>query len=228
MLKQRLPFEYEIVRSNRKTLSIEVHHQKVKVRAPRLAPEGWIEGFVYQKAQWIARKLVEQSEKHADTLKLATGETISFMGKQLILYIEQGANRIRLGDHELAIKNKEQTYDSIKMQFDRWLLNQAKHILPQRVESLAQGMGFEKKLNGVRFRKTKTQWGHCTAKGIVQLNQLILLTPLHVIDYLIIHELSHLKYMNHSKRFWALVEKHCPDYLQAEVWLKQYGHSVWY
>ena len=221
-------FDYEIVRSDRKTLSIEVHHQKVKVRAPKKAPDDWIESFVYQKAQWIARKLVEQAEKNESRIKLQTGEEVTFMGQQRVLELTQGANKIQLSDNELVIRTKELTHESMAKQLDRWLLNQAKELLPQKVQSWAEVMGLQKKLTGVRFRKTKTQWGHCTRKGIVQLNQLILLTPMFVIDYLIIHELSHLKHLNHSKRFWTLVEKYCPDYQQAEVWLKQHGHSVWY
>ena len=221
-------FDYEVVRSDRKTLSIEVHHQKVKVRAPQKAPDDWIENFVYQKAQWIARKLVEQAEKNESRIKLQTGEEVSFMGRQRVLEVTQGASKIQLSDNELLIRTKELTHESMAKQLDRWLLNQAKELLPQKVQSWAEVMGLQKKLTGVRFRKTKTQWGHCTRKGIVQLNQLILLTPMFVIDYLIIHELSHLKHLNHSKRFWTLVEKYCPDYQQAEVWLKQHGHSVWY
>jgi len=221
-------FDYEIVRSDRKTLSIEVHHQKVKVRAPKKAPDDWIESFVYQKAKWIARKLVEQAEKNESRIKLQTGEEVTFMGQQRVLELTQGANKIQLSDNELVIRTKELTHESMAKQLDRWLLNQAKELLPQKVQSWAEVMGLQKKLTGVRFRKTKTQWGHCTRKGIVQLNQLILLTPMFVIDYLIIHELSHLKHLNHSKRFWTLVEKYCPDYQQAEVWLKQHGHSVWY
>ncbi|RDX37281.1 M48 family peptidase [Kangiella sp. HD9-110m-PIT-SAG07] len=221
-------FDYEVIRSDRKTLSIEVHHQKVKVRAPKKAPEDWIESFVHQKARWIARKLVEQDEKHQTRIKLENGQLISFMGSPLILNISQGANKILLAEQELSIRNKDLKADSIAKQIDRWLLTRAKEILPQRVEHWADIMGLSKKLTGVRFRKTKTQWGHCTRAGTVQLNQLILLTPLHVIDYLIIHELSHLKHLNHSKRFWNLVEQHCPDYQKAELWLKKHGHSVWY
>lgn len=221
-------FDYEVVRSDRKTLSIEVHHQKVKVRAPKKAPDDWIETFVYQKAQWIARKLVEQAEKNETRLKLQTGEPISFMGKALTVRLSHRANKIAVTEQELLITSKDLSSESIRKQLDRWLLNQAKELLPQKVYAWADIMGLKRKLSGVRFRKTKTQWGHCTRHGMVQLNQLILLTPLYVIDYLIIHELSHLKHLNHSKRFWALVEKYCPDYQKAEVWLKQYGHSVWY
>ena len=221
-------FDYEIVRSDRKTLSIEVHHQKVKVRAPKKAPEDWIESFVYQKAKWIARKLVEQAEKHENRLKLHDGERISFMGLQRTLSISQGKTKVRVCDNDLLIQNKDLSHDSITKQLDRWLLSQARELLPKKVETWAKVMGLQKKLTGVRFRKTKTQWGHCTRQGTVQLNQLILLTPMSVIDYLIIHELSHLKHMNHSKRFWSLVQKYCPDYQRAELWLKQHGHSVWY
>ncbi|GAA0213949.1 SprT family zinc-dependent metalloprotease [Kangiella japonica] len=221
-------FDYEVIRSDRKTLSIEVHHNRVKVRAPKKAPDDWIEGFVYQKAKWIARKLVEQAEWHQSRLVLENGQLISVLGKPLVIRVSQGANKITLSDSEFLIRNKDLSPSSIAKQMDRWLLNHAKESLPQKVQAWAEIMGLEKKLSGVRFRKTKIQWGHCTRKGMVQLNQLILLTPLYVIDYLIIHELSHLKHLNHSKRFWGMVESYCPDYKNAEIWLKQQGHSVWY
>lgn len=228
MTRIKHDFDYEVIRSNRRTLSIEVHHQKVKVRAPQGAPNDWIEGFVYQKAKWIARKLVEQAEKQDSRLKLETGELVSLLGQAKMLVIKKGPNRIQVTEQQLVISNKQTDYDAVKKQFDRWLLTQAKQWLPARVEQMAENLGLSSKLKGIRFRKTKTQWGHCTRQGIVQLNQLILLTPLHVIDYLIIHELTHLKHLNHSKRFWKQVGLYCPDYQQAEVWLKQHGHSVWY
>ncbi|GAA4356001.1 SprT family zinc-dependent metalloprotease [Kangiella marina] len=221
-------FDYEIIRSDRKTLSIEVHHQKVKVRAPQKAPQDWIESFVYQKAKWIARKLVEQAERNENRLRLSDGQLIHYLGKDRVISIKKGANRIRVSDSGFIIQNTELNAESLSKQMDRWLLNQAKDILPSKVKAWAEHMGLGRKLTGVRFRKTKTQWGHCTRKGVVQLNQLILLTPNSVIDYLIIHELCHLKHLNHSKRFWALVEKYCPDYQKAELWLKQHGHDVWY
>ncbi|GAA4352074.1 M48 family metallopeptidase [Kangiella taiwanensis] len=221
-------FDYEIVRSDRKTLSIEVHHQKVKVRAPKKAPEDWIESFVYQKAKWIARKLVEQAKRDESRLKLIDGQVIHYLGQDRVISVISGPNRITLSNNSLIIQNKELTDESLSKQLDRWLLTQAKAILPSKVEALAEHMGLQRKLSGIRFRKTKTQWGHCTRQGVVQLNQLILLTPMFVIDYLIIHELSHLKHLNHSKRFWSLVQKYCPDYQRAELWLKQHGHSVWY
>lgn len=75
--------------------------------------------------------------------------------------------------------------------------------------------------NGLRIKDQKTRWGSCSSKGNINLNWRLILAPQEVMDYVIIHELCHLKEMNHSKAFWDLVEAHCPDYKKQKQWLKE-------
>ena len=84
--------------------------------------------------------------------------------------------------------------------------------------------GTADRLTDLRYRKTKTKWGHCTREGVIQLNWQLMMTPEPVRHYLITHELCHLVHMNHSKRFWDLVERHCPNYFEAEQWLREHEH----
>jgi len=79
----------------------------------------------------------------------------------------------------------------------------------------------------VSYRKTKSKWGHCCQDGTIQFNFLAMMAPREVINYLIVHECSHLKYMDHSKRFWAVVESICPDYREHREWLADNGHRFW-
>ena len=109
----------------------------------------------------------------------------------------------------------------------RWLLTQARLLLPGRTQALANYLQVGTRLKEVVFRKTKTKWGHCTSSGRIQFNWLIMMAPDAVIDYMIAHEVSHLLHMNHSKRFWNLVESVCPDYRTYVKWLKKHEHRLW-
>ncbi len=102
----------------------------------------------------------------------------------------------------------------------------ARRFLPKRVESLAKMTGLIPAK--VILRRQKTVWGSCSPSGNIQLNWKLVSAPINVIDYVIIHELAHLKHPNHSKYFWAEVEKHCPDYRQQRLWLKRHYFSFDY
>jgi predicted metal-dependent hydrolase len=78
----------------------------------------------------------------------------------------------------------------------------------------------------VTVRNQKTRWGSCSRKGTISLNWELIQTPAFVRDYIILHELAHRKHMNHSDKFWQEVERLCPDYLQAEAWVKQQGELL--
>ncbi|HEY9031298.1 MAG TPA: SprT family zinc-dependent metalloprotease [Kangiella sp.] len=224
---QHEPFKLTITRSKRKTLVIYIRDDGVEVRAPLKAPQSWIDEFVELKKPWILKKLKLQKQKSSERLKLEQGETILFCGKEYKLSLAQGKNQVRVESDMLCIQARQLEEDYLKKQLQHWLLQQTKENFEPRVWQLASIMGLDDKVKAVRFRKTKTKWGHCTAQGVLQFNPLLMMAPISVQDYLIIHELCHLKYMNHSKDFWQLVEGNCPDYKESEQWLKEHGHKVW-
>lgn len=224
---QHEPFKLTITRSKRKTLVIYIRDNGVEVRAPLKAPQSWIDEFLELKKSWILKKLKLQQQKNSERLKFEEGETILFCGKEYRLSLSHGKNQISVKDNILSIQARQIEQEYLKKQFQQWLLQQAKETFDPRVWHIASVMGFEHKIAAVRFRKTKTKWGHCTTKGVLQFNPLLMMAPISVQDYLIIHELCHLKYMNHSKDFWQLVETNCPDYRESEQWLKEHGHRVW-
>lgn len=224
---QHEPFKLTITRSKRKTLVIYIRNDGVEVRAPLKAPQNWIDEFVELKKPWILKKLKLQKQKSSERLKLEQGETILFCGKEYKLSLAQGKNQVRVERDVLSIQARQLEEDYLKKQLQQWLLQQTKENFEPRVWQIASVMGFDDKVKDVRFRKTKTKWGHCTTKGVLQFNPLLMMAPISVQDYLIIHELCHLKYMNHSKDFWQLVEGNCPDYKESEQWLKEHGHKVW-
>lgn len=97
--------------------------------------------------------------------------------------------------------------------------NQARKIFPERIRYYEPLLGV--RANQIHIKDQKTRWGSCSSKGNINLNWRLILAPQEVMDYVIIHELCHLKEMNHSKAFWELVEQICPDYRERKKWLKE-------
>ena len=104
------------------------------------------------------------------------------------------------------------------------VIQRAKADIPQRVQELAALMGAD--YNRVSIKSLKSRWGSCSAKRNLNFNCLLALCPSEVVDYVIIHELCHLKELNHSKKFWAEVSKYCPDYKAQKLWLKLHGNEL--
>lgn len=111
------------------------------------------------------------------------------------------------------------TFEQIKE-----LANQAVEYIPKRVKYYAEKENFV--YNKITIKNLVSRWGSCSTKGNLNFNCLLMLTPDYVIDYVVVHELSHLREMNHSEKFWAEVEKIMPDYQRAELWLKQNGGNL--
>ena len=104
------------------------------------------------------------------------------------------------------------------------LVNAAKTYIPQRVEYYSRLMGV--KCSGITIRCQKTRWGSCSSRGSLNFNCLLMLAPAEEVDYVVVHELCHLKEMNHSPRFWAEVAKVMPDYRTRVAWFKKHGTEI--
>lgn len=111
------------------------------------------------------------------------------------------------------------TFEQIKE-----LADQAVEYIPKRVNYYAEKENFV--YNKITIKNLVSRWGSCSTKGNLNFNCLLMLTPDYVIDYIVVHELCHLREMNHSEKFWAEVEKIMPDYQRAELWLKQNGGNL--
>ena len=109
---------------------------------------------------------------------------------------------------------------------ERVLRKYAGAELPQRVRELAALHGLEARISTISVRNQRTRWGSCSARGKISLNWRLVQVPPSVRDYVILHEIAHLVHLNHSARFWTLVESFCPNYREEEAWLKRSGRSV--
>lgn len=228
---------YRLIRSQRKTLSISVKRATVEVRAPLKAPLDWIETFIYSKAGWIHHQINIQTLQLSDIYRICDQAIIPVLGKPLLLSINPNSSHkrssISFNDEGIDI----QLHTSISLSsgeieskstviFLAWLKKQAEQYMSKRTRDLANQLGLKDKLQKISYRRTKSKWGHCTSEGNIQYNPLIIMAPLFVVDYIIAHEVCHLAHANHSKRFWAMVEKNYPQRKHAEQWLDQHGHRL--
>ena len=124
----------------------------------------------------------------------------------------------------LEKQQEESERESLTTEQIQKLAEQALEIIPKRVSYYAEMIGVT--YDRITIRNQKTRWGSCSAKGNLNFNCLLMLMPMEIIDYVVIHELCHRKEMNHSKRFWDEVEKVLPDYKERRKWLKENGSRI--
>ncbi len=221
-----LPFEYEVVRARRKTLAIHIKGGKVTINSPMKASVAWISEFVSDNVSWIQGKIKDQLKKEREVLVLADGRDVPFLGqaRQLKVVIAS-RQKVQVSDEQLVIHTPSR--DKLETVWSKWLLEQAREYMVSQTIKTAKAMGLDHKLKDVVFRKTKSKWGHCEDNGVIQFNPIVMMAPRAVIDYLIVHEVSHLRHLDHSSRFWKTVSTLCPNWKQHKDWLNLNGHKLW-
>ena len=222
-------FRYQVVKSNRKTLALYIKQQTAIVRCPMRASKGEIEAFVKKNHKWIQERLAEERAYDKQKLRIADGCAIFFRARELSIIFKEGRKeRILINGDKLIIQNHKLNSDKARTQIEKYLTQKATEYIIPRAEALAKYLGVDKKVTEIKLRKTKSKWGHCTSNGVIQYNWLIMLAPYSIIDYMITHEVCHLLHMDHSRRYWDLVESICPQYLQYIEWLKKHEHRLWF
>ncbi|HIA59260.1 MAG TPA: M48 family peptidase [Gammaproteobacteria bacterium] len=223
------PFSYEVQRSKRKTLAIYISHRKVVVRCPLRASALELRQFVSANQQWIEKRLLEESLRDKELLRIERGGKIFCRARELEIVFKQGRKqRILISLDQFIIQGHKLNATKARIQVEDYLIDKASEYLLPRARGLARHLGVDHKIKEIKLRKTKSKWGHCTSAGIIQYNWLIMLAPYSIIDYMITHEVCHLVHMDHSKRFWSLVESICPQYDKYVDWLKQHEHRFWF
>jgi len=115
--------------------------------------------------------------------------------------------------------------EDISVLAERWLRKQAAIYIPNRLRTLSVKIGIDK-YKKIRISNARSRWGSCSSKGTVSFNWRLIMAPVGVIDYVIVHELVHLIEMNHSRNFWKIVGQVMPDYVDKRKWLRMYGHKL--
>lgn len=187
--------------------------QDLEIVVPRGLELKEAESFLLKKADWIKKHL--DTNKKAENIFLLLGSEVK-INQSFQMFIKK--HKIKYSSHELQIISPYGNREKLIGIFDSWMRHIAKRFLKERAFGLADKYGF--KINKVSIRSQKTRWGSASTRGNLSFNFRLMKFRKEVIDYVIIHELCHLREMNHSKRFWAHVEKICPDYKMLRRELK--------
>ena len=210
----------KLVRSKRKTLSLIVETDgTLTVRAPLRMKETEIRQFIEAKKNWIKRKQFKAQEGAAAPHRYVDGETFWYLGQPIPLrIISDGKSALVMDGSFKLTKSAQPQAQSV---FTTWYKKRARKVLTERVEFFARKHGF--KVGKIRISSARTRWGSCSSKETLSFTWRLVMAPPDVIDYVVVHELCHLKEMNHSVAFWTQVESILPDYKQHRKWLKSYG-----
>ena len=226
-----LGFDFFIRYSQRKTAEIRIQQGEVKVYAPLRMPMIEIYQWLESKKYWVQKSLSSQQKLLANTAKTyAQNEAWPYLGQSLSLNIYKAVKRpfiYREGDKlsvGLSVRSQKSATQQVKQLLQQWYQQQAKLVLTDKTYQLAQSVNMT--VSAVKLRRTKTKWGHCTTAGVIQYNWLIMQAPEPVVDYLVAHEVCHLRYHNHSKAYWSWLGKVYPNYREMEQWLKHNGHLL--
>jgi predicted metal-dependent hydrolase len=208
----------EMIFSKRRTIELRITTDgKLVVRAPKRASREFIERAVAKKEAWILRKL--QSIKRVEPKQYIAGEQFPFLGKLYNLRLTDDiGKKLSLVD-EFVLNSSLAGQAKILLQ--RWYRKEAKKIIPERVQNFAEQYGFI--YRKITITSAQKRWGSCTSRGSVNFSWRLIMAPQEVIDYVIVHELSHLTHLNHSKQFWHKVQTIMPNFKEQRQWLKANG-----
>lgn len=219
--------DYTLQRSRRRTVAIHVQDGRVEVRAPLRAAQRDIDAFVRQKTPWIMAKLAQLQVRNSEKLCIDDGSIIEMMGEPLCVRWQPAVRgHVQRCGEMLYIRGRALDEIRARKLLLRWLAEAAHEHLSARAEKCALDLGVADKLSGFTVRYTRSLWGRCSSRGNILFNPLILLAPVAVMDYLVAHEVCHLRHMNHSRQFWSLVASICPTWQSSRRWLKEHGHRL--
>ncbi|MCK9605286.1 MAG: M48 family metallopeptidase [Methylomonas sp.] len=231
------PINYQIRRSERaQKTRIVVSAGKIEVVAPLKISEQRIHAFVTAQHAWIrdALKRVQHRAQNSPSLAptaYSNGVLVPFQGRQIPLTIKPtSAKRLRVqfsDDHFLVYFPEiiaDDGSERIKAALESWMKQHTRQLALQWIEKHSASHSLIPR--SLRIKTQKSRWGSCGPYNDINLNWLLILGPPVIMEYVVVHELCHIRHKNHSRDFWQLVADHMPDYLKHRQWLKQYGASL--
>lgn len=226
---QGIGFTAELIRTDRKkTATIVVENGLASVLIPEGTTQAKVENLLTKRTKWIKEKLYLQSQYSPVTPKeYVPGESFSYLGKNYRLKIQAAnAKSVKLvnGRLTVALPTQQRTVQQIQLALINWYQDHAEKRLQEKTKRYAKLIGVTP--NAVGIKSFKARWGSCHVNGNILYNWKIIMAPNRIVDYVVVHELCHLKHHDHSPKFWKAVEKVVPDYRDCKQWLKEHGRSL--
>jgi len=213
---------YQLERRARRTVGLKITADGLVVHAPKYILEFQLKKLIQEKSNWIISKLKARKNNHIPPIIWQDGETLQLLGNAINLNVVQDTkNKQAQFNHDSLTITSPQADDEavIKHKVIQWYKKQAEIDFGRRLAILAAKLGVS--TPPLKLSSAQSRWGSCSSRGDIRLNWRLLQAPPHIINYVVCHELAHLKEMNHSAKFWAVVESIYPDYKLAEKELKQ-------
>jgi predicted metal-dependent hydrolase len=209
----------KIVRSRRRTIALIITPEaRVVVRAPRRATAAVINAFVRNQHGWIRKKIAEvKARPQAVDYTYTEGEVFWFLGRPYPLQIvDDGRAAIERTDRLCVSRS---LLPGIRTAIKRWYMTEAEKEIHSRCMWYSMMTGYSPA--SVRITDARRRWGSCTSRGGLNFSWRLIQAPLGIVDYVIVHELVHLRQPDHSRKFWAAVEALMPDYEPRRKWLRK-------
>jgi len=213
------PFEYRVRRSPRaRRVRVSVDGSgAVEVVLPRRAPERAAAQAVRELKPWIERRRRTLARAAAEIARPAG--TVPYLGRELRLVPQPGRERVHRRGDGLLVPRRDAA-----PAIERWYRRRARAEIAPRLDAATARAGTD--YAGLTIRGQKTRWASCSTTGHMSFNWRLLLAPEAVLDYVVEHEVCHLEVMDHSARFWSLLESRVPDWRDHARWLRRYGPTL--
>ncbi|MDO8291741.1 MAG: SprT family zinc-dependent metalloprotease [Gallionella sp.] len=216
---------YTLKRSTRRrSIGLRIDDRGLTVCVPMRASEKWLHSVLQEKAVWVVEKLDGWRTRKPAEVRWADGETIPYKGELLTLRVAQSlfaGPAHRHGSELRVFAVNGDAVAHIEQAVRCWYRREAEQLFAERVAHYARMLDVAPR--AIKLSAAKTQWGSCTAQGSVRLNVQLIKLPQHLTDYVVVHELAHLREMNHSAAFWRVVESACSDYARLRKELKAFS-----
>ena len=215
---------YTLERRARKTVGLKINHNGLIVHAPARLSQKELERMLLSKVDWIIKKLQTQQENQLEKFIWQDGASLLLLGNAIELSVRRDSVSRALeyepGRISIALPTPN-NQTSIARKVLQWYKKKALSDFTRRIALLSAKLGVE--TPPLFLSSARSRWGSCNSRGEVRLNWRLLQAPPHIINYVVAHELAHLREMNHSAKFWATVERIYPDYKTAEKELKAWS-----
>jgi len=215
---------YTLTRSRRRSIGLCIDHRGLRISAPLHAALPQIDGFLQKKAEWITQKLDLWSNKKNLSLEWRQDAIFPLLGEPWRLTLQSSGEITMLpycGDNVMKGPAIELTPHQVEKFVMSWYQQQAITCFKQRIDIYAQALSLP--APSFRLSNAATRWGSCNSRGLISLNWRLVQIPLHLVDYVVAHELTHLIEMNHSQAFWQVVERVFPNCRAGRKELRKYS-----
>lgn len=220
--------DFTVEYRKRKTFSIEIRPpSNIKVISPKGIDENRVKQIVAAKGKWILQKLYEFKDIEDIPLKkeFINGESFIYLGRNysLNIVVDRSLKKpnVKLYHGKFIIYTPVKDKKIMRGAMELWYRGKCIQKIKERIKYFKDKIGVEPRI--VKVKEQKKRWGSCTSNKDIFFNWRCIMAPSYVIDYIVVHELCHLIHLNHSMKFWRLVEWILPDYKTRKKWLRDYG-----